>query len=204
MVNVLREIVATVMVLESIKNCLHSGPRERTPMVLGNILKFCTIHELSAFTKFGPRYKSVVQHVVRNMIRQSLDNNKNKLIAQQCHASRELNRELGSNLLKEFTCENSTIHVTAPDDRGMALDIARLDVLELTLALPCGVLKYRWDSAYSPPELLDSAVDVTLDSVGEDAWVEILPLSVAAHTRWRKLRLFDLYTLEKAQIVGLL
>lgn len=193
------------MVLESMRNRLHSGPRERTPVVVGNILKFCTIRELSAFTKFGPRYKSVVQHVVCNMIRQSLDNNKNQFIAQQWKAFPEANIELGSNLLKEFTCENATIHVTASGDHSTALNINRLDVLELTLALPCGVLKYRWNSVLSPrPVPLDSTVDVALDSVDEDTWVGVLPLRVIVHTRWRKLSLFDLHTLEKALIVGLL
>src|SRR5208282_1437445 len=83
MASVLRERVAAVMVLKSMRHLSHSGTRRTTPVILGNILKFCTIRELSAFTKFGASYKSVVQHVIRNMIRQNLNNNENRLLAQE-------------------------------------------------------------------------------------------------------------------------
>ena len=209
MENVLQEIVATIMVLKSMMHRSHSGPRKTTPVILGNILKFCTIRELSEFTKFGLGYKFVVQHVLRNMIRQNLNNNENQLVARQSSLFPEDNAELAikTSTLTEFTRENATIHVTGSSRYRMGLDVSQLNVLELTLALPCGVLKYRSDPVIPGRlESSDLSFDMALDSVDQDTWVEVLPLHVIAHTRWSKLNAFafDLHTLDKAWIVGLL
>ena len=143
------------------------------------------------------------------MIRQNLNNNENELVAQQSNLLPEVDTKLGikTNILKEFTYENATIHVTASGRCRTGLDVTQIDALEFTLALPCGVLKYRSDPALPALlESLDSSFDMALDSVGEDGWVEVLPLRVIAHTRWSKLDVsaFTLHTLDKAWIVGLL
>lgn len=207
----------TVMVLKSVRYRSHSGPRDTNLVVFENVLQVSrhTIRELSEFTKLGSGYKSVVQRFVRNMIRQNLSNDGNQLIAQfDCRFSDvEVIALLGikTNFLREFTSENATIHVTASAPHGSRLDINRLDVLDLSFTLPCGMLKYCWhkkappqtefeDSYFEDSYFEDSFYELALDTL---TWVDVLPHLIVAHVRWKKFD-FNMHTLEEAWIHGLL
>jgi hypothetical protein len=110
-----------------------------------------------------------------------------------------------TNILKEFTRENATIHVTASSRHRTGLDIKQLDVVDITLALPCGMLKYHWDKRTPTRHgSMDSPFELAVNSSGEDGWVEVFPRLIYAHLRWDKFNEFNLYTLEEAWIVGLL